>query len=104
MPKAIESFAQRLQGLIKKFEADKTHYLSRDYPEAQARIDFINPLFEALGWDVRNEAGLPHHAREVLVESSEAETLGKPDYSFRLSGQTKFFVEAKAPCEPLDAA
>ena len=104
MPTAIETFAQKLQGLIKGFEADKAHYLSRDYREAQARVDFINPFFEALGWDVRNEAGLPHHAREVLVESSEAETLGKPDYSFRLSGQTKFFVEAKAPCEPLDAA
>ena len=32
------------------------------------------------------------------------ETEGRPDYNFRLAGQTKFFVEAKAPCEPIDAA
>ena len=32
------------------------------------------------------------------------ETTGRPDYSFRLGGQTKFFVEAKAPSEPLDSA
>jgi type I restriction-modification system DNA methylase subunit len=98
------TFREKLEKLIAKFEADREHHLSRDYPEAQARIDFITPLFEILGWDVRNDAGLPHHAREVLVETSEAETLGKPDYSFRLNGQTKFFVEAKAPAEPLDAA
>jgi type I restriction-modification system DNA methylase subunit len=98
------TFREKLEKLIAKFDADREHHLSRDYAEAQARIDFITPLFEMLGWDVRNDAGLPHHAREVLVETSEAETLGKPDYSFRLNGQTKFFVEAKAPAEPLDAA
>jgi len=99
-----EIFAQQLQNLIRKFEADKEHYLSKAYSEAQGRIDFITPFFKALGWDVENEAGLPHHAREVMVEKSEEETHGKPDYSFRLAGQTKFFVEAKAPSEPLDSA
>jgi adenine-specific DNA-methyltransferase len=51
---------------------------------------------------VENEAGLLHHEREVLVEKGETE--GRPDYNFRLAGQTKFFVEAKAPSEPLSAA
>lgn len=97
-------FPEKLQKLIVKFDADRAHYLSKGYGEAQARIDFISPLFKTLGWDVENEAGLAHPAREVLVETREAETLGKPDYSFRLNGQTKFFVEAKAPSEPLDAA
>jgi type I restriction-modification system DNA methylase subunit len=29
---------------------------------------------------------------------------GRPDYSFRVAGQTRFFVEAKAPSEELDTA
>jgi hypothetical protein len=98
------AFSAKLEKLIAKFEADREHYLSKAYPEAQARVDFITPFFKALGWDVENEAGLPHHQREVVVEKGEAETEGRPDYNFRLGGQTKFFVEAKAPSEPLDSA
>jgi type I restriction-modification system DNA methylase subunit len=103
LPASVETFTESLQRLIRKFEADKSHYLSKAYSEAQARVDFVTPFFKALGWDVENEAGLPHHAREVIVEKGEAETEGRPDYNFRLAGQTKFFVEAKAPAEPLDA-
>jgi type I restriction-modification system DNA methylase subunit len=97
-----ESFIACLRKLGAKFEADKAHYLSKGYSEAQARIDFVTPFFKGLGWDVENDAGLPHHEREVIVERGETE--GRPDYNFRLGGQTKFFVEAKAPSEPLDAA
>jgi type I restriction-modification system DNA methylase subunit len=102
LPASADTFSQSLNKLIKKFETDKAHYLSKDYSEAQARIDFITPFFKALGWDVENEAGLAHQEREVIVERGETE--GRPDYNFRLAGQTKFFVEAKAPSEPLDSA
>jgi len=102
LPASADTFSQSLDKLIKKFETDKAHYLSKDYSEAQAKIDFITPFFKALGWDVENEAGLLHHQREVIVERGETE--GRPDYNFRLAGQTKFFVEAKAPSEPLDSA
>jgi type I site-specific restriction endonuclease len=98
-----EIFRSSLAKLLAKFQADQDHYLSKAYSEAQARIDFITPFFKALGWDVENEAGLPHHHREVIVERGESETTGRPDYNFRISGQTKFFVEAKAPSEPLDS-
>ena len=95
-------FHEKLAKLIDKFEADKNYYLSKGYLEAQARVDFITPFFKALGWDVENEAGLPHYERECLVEKGETE--GRPDYNFRLGGNTKFFTEAKAPSEPLDDA
>ncbi len=101
LPLPVETFSENLQKLINKFEADKSHHLSKDYSEAQARVDFITPLFKLLGWDVENEAGLPHGEREVIVERGETE--GRPDYNFRIGGQTKFFVEAKAPSEELDA-
>jgi Eco57I restriction-modification methylase/TaqI-like C-terminal specificity domain len=100
---SLDSFKARLSKLITKFDGDQYHYLSKDYLEAEARIDFITPFFEALGWDVENEAGLRHDEREVLVEKTESEMTGRPDYSFRVGGQTKFFVEAKAPSQPLDS-
>ena len=92
---------QDIQSLVEKFDRDKYHYLSKDYLEAQTRKDFIDPLFEALGWDISNKAGLPPFEREVLLEKGE--TSGRPDYNFRLGGASKFFVEAKAPPESLDS-
>lgn len=103
MSASLASFKATIEKLIRRFESDRTHYLSKSYSEAQARVDFITPFFKALGWDVENEEGLPHHKREVVVEAAE-DTRGRPDYGFRVSGQTKFFVEAKAPSEELDTA
>src|SRR4030043_2001381 len=97
----IDSFREKLQTLITKFEKDKTHYLSKGYPEAQVRLDFINPFFKALGWDIENKAQKPPHERDVIVELSP-EATGRPDYNFRVNGATKFFIEAKAPSIALD--
>jgi type I restriction-modification system DNA methylase subunit len=87
--------------LVDKFEADKFHYLAKGYLEEQLKVSFISPFFNALGWDLENRAGLPHQECEVIVERGESDTPGRPDYSFRIQGQTKFFVEAKAPSESL---
>jgi type I restriction-modification system DNA methylase subunit len=100
LPATKDSFARNLEVLVRKFDADSDTYRSAGYPEAQARNHFINPFFKALGWDVDNEAGVPYHLCEVWVEAGE--TTGRPDYTFRLDGQTKFFVEAKAPSVELD--
>ena len=97
----IQSFREKLQTLLTKFEKDKTHYLSKGYPEAQVRIDFLNPFFKALGWDIENKAQKPPHERDVIVELSP-EITRRPDYNFRIHGATKFFVEAKAPSIALD--
>ena len=51
---SIETLRSDLEKLIGKFEAEKDYYLSGDYLEAQARVDFITPFFKALGWDVEN--------------------------------------------------
>jgi len=91
----IYSFREKLQSLIAKFEKDKVHYASKGYPEAQVRLDFLNPFFKALGWDIENKAQKPPHERDVIVELSP-EATGRPDYNFRINGATKFFVEAKS--------
>jgi type I restriction-modification system DNA methylase subunit len=101
MPATKDSFAQAVEGLVRKFEADRDTYLSPGYNESAARLQFINPFFNALGWDVENAAGAPYHLCDVWVEES-SETAGRPDYTFRVNGQTKFFVEAKAPSADLD--
>jgi adenine-specific DNA-methyltransferase len=101
---SIETFKTSLESLVANFERDRAHYLSKGFLEAQARTDFISPFFEALGWDVSNKLGLRHDVRDVIVERGESDTTGRPDYSFRVDGQVKFFVEAKAPSETLSAA
>jgi hypothetical protein len=99
LPFSAEKFAPQIQSLVRKFESDKGYYLSKGYPEAQARVDFITPFFKALGWDVENEARLPHHAREVIVERGESETTGRPDYTFRIAGSASLLWRAKpTPC------
>ena len=44
-PKAIEE-------LIDKFDSDPDFYRSNYFNETEVRTQFINPFFEALGWDV----------------------------------------------------
>lgn len=70
------------------------------YQEAEARSEFIDPFLESFGWDVNNKSGLIHSAREVLREESqktENAKSKKPDYTLRIGGQRKVFVEAKKP-------
>ncbi len=97
----IQSFRKNVQSLVAKFEQDRNHHCSKGYPEAQLRVDFLNPFFNALGWDLENQSNKPPHERNVIVELSPETTL-RPDYNFRINGDTKFFVEAKAPWVPLD--
>jgi len=103
----LQSFRKDVEALVGKFEQDKHHYLAKGYPEAQVRIDFLNPFFAALGWDIENKAHKPPDKRDVVIEilpTGEKRVTSnlRPDYSFRINGNTKFFVEAKAPSVALD--
>lgn len=65
------------------------------------RSDFLDPFFELLGWDIKNVASKCTGEREVLLEeplkANAVSHTKKPDYTFRLYGERKFFVEAKKP-------
>ncbi len=103
----LNTFRENLRSLVSKFEQDKNYYLQKGYPEAQVRIDFLNPFFEALGWDIENKAHKPPHERDVVIEilpthEKRITSNLRPDYSFRINGNTKFFVEAKAPSVAID--
>jgi len=86
--------------LIERFENGRERYSSTDYNEAQLREEFLNPLFEALGWDVGNRKGCSDAYKEVIREAA-IKVGGRtkaPDYCFRAGGgKASFFVEAKRP-------
>src|SRR2546425_11943635 len=85
--------------LIERFDRNRTAYKSEQYNEARLRIEFLNPLFEALGWDVSNKQGYAEAYKDVIYK--DAIKIGAatkaPDYCFRVGGTRKFFVEAKKP-------
>jgi hypothetical protein len=89
--------------LIARFSEHEAEY-HHSYSEAQVRQDFLDPLFEALDWDVKNAKGRSGAYREVVVEDALRidGTLKAPDYAFRIGGQTKFYTEAKRPQIDLD--
>jgi len=89
----------RVVELIETFDRNIEAYHSQQYNETQLRREFIDPLFEELGWDVTNKQGFAPQYREVLHENSikiSGETKA-PDYSFRIGKERKFFLEAKKP-------
>ena len=44
--------------LISRFDRNLDAYRSGHYNETQVRLEFIDPLFEALGWDIYNKEGI----------------------------------------------
>ncbi len=85
--------------LVERFARESVSYRSGSYNETQARREFIDPLFKALGWDIDNEAGNAEAYKDVVHEDAiKVGGLTKaPDYCFRIGGTRKFFVEAKKP-------
>lgn len=85
--------------LIEHFDRQLDQVRSPDYNETQLRIDFINPMFAELGWDMDNRQGFAEQYREVVHEDriKVAGATKAPDYSFRIGGARKFFLEAKKP-------
>lgn len=110
--------------LCERFADDLSYYKSVEFDETSCRQRFIDPFFAALGWDVADEEKRGPHANVVLeyslrdderaMRADEAEDervagalsergvvggigVRRPDYSFRIDGDRKFFVEAKRP-------
>ena len=85
--------------LVERFENNQAEYRQPAYKETQLRREFLDPLFKALGWDVDNEQGYAEAYKDVVHE--DAIKMGRatkaPDYSFRIGGVRRFFLEAKKP-------
>ena len=89
--------------LVERFEKNQHHYLSSSYQEQEARKDFLDKFFMALGWDVNHETQTNPYEQEVKIEKSVTTGTAKrrADYSFSLAPhftkRPRFFVEAKRP-------
>ena len=94
-----EEAKQKLGELVARFRTNIDVYKRSAYKEAQVRCEFIDPFFEALGWDVSNKQGFAEQYKEVVLEDTikVGRSTRAPDYSFRIGSQRKFFVEAKKP-------
>jgi len=96
--------------LVERYQQNLDSYRSASYNETQLRQEFINPFFEALGWDVANKDDHAEAYKPVIHE--DAIKVGgatkAPDYCFRIGGIRKFFVETKRPSinikEDIDSA
>lgn len=116
----MEDGLAQVRELAARFRRNLGHYRSAEFDETSTREQFINPLFEALGWDVLDHAGrgadrdVVFHSRlvdgsviaglEAWDDDLTAEELARrepvvriPDYAFRHDGRVQFFVEAKKP-------
>jgi len=85
--------------LVHRFREHSESYRSPSYNETQVRREFVDPFFKALGWDVDNEQGYAEAYKDVVHEDSIkiGGSTKAPDYSFRIGGVRKFFVETKKP-------
>jgi len=99
MKDSVMPAPQIILELIERFDRNIDAYKSGAYNETQVRREFIDPFFEALGWDVNNTSGHAEAYKDVIHEDAVriGGSMKAPDYSFRIGGQRKFFVEAKQP-------
>ena len=89
--KNIALLIENCNGLVRENQTSK-------FTEQQTKSDFIEPLFEAFGWDVRNR----DHPSPLEVTREEKVSKGRVDYGFRIDGIVKFYLEAKSfPSEPM---
>ena len=75
--------------LTERFARNLDAYRRNAYKEAEVRHEFIEPFFDALGWDVHNRAGYAEQYKDVVHEESMRSAAGieAPDYTFRIGGQ-----------------
>ena len=101
----FESFKKELNRLVETFGQRLDELKRPGYAEAQLRDDFLNPFFDALGWDRINKANLIQKEREVEIESATQIGGGRKraDYLFRADKRDRFVCEAKKPAEELHA-
>jgi type I restriction-modification system DNA methylase subunit len=95
----MDTRIDQLKALITLFDSNYAQYKSPQYDEANTRTDFIDKFFTLLDWDIANSQDFSEVYREVVREDKVKidGSQKAPDYSFRIGGFRKYFVEAKKP-------
>jgi hypothetical protein len=98
---------EAVRKLVEGFRANLSALRDPQTVEAVVRSEYIDPFWEALGWDVANRQHRNPAEKDVLIEAPvgtiEGERLRnrRPDYLFRIGGFPRFVVEAKKPAVDL---
>jgi len=66
----VKEALKQVSILVDRFQQNIEAYQSLVYNETQLRIEFIDPFFEALGWDVANKAGYAEQYKDVIHEDA----------------------------------
>ena len=90
---AKEIAKQNIQELIEKYNQVIKEGNLHKYNEEMTKKDFIQPLFEALGWNIHNKS---NRNDSVSAEEQISKSKKRADYGFRINGIPKFFLEAKS--------
>lgn len=106
---ACQSAYGAVQELARNFAAHQVRYLAASYQEAEARVDLIDTLLMALGWDVRHEQQRNPYQQEVRIERHVLVRGAKRRADYALFIQPEFqrerlFIEAKRPAHALKNA
>jgi len=106
IPQTFPESYEQVRKLVAIFRENESRYLSPKYSEAEARIDFIDKFWIALGWDVNHQHQTNPYQQEVKVERGVVtnEWRKRADYAFLASNfrDVRFFVEAKKPHSGID--
>lgn len=91
-----------VRGLVNNFRANASRYRKPDYSEQDARNDFINKFWMALGWDVLHDEQRYPYEQEVRVERGVMidARRKRADYAFFVAPSfrdVRFYVEGKKP-------
>ena len=70
MNKTFDQGKHDIASLCRYFETNRNAFLASGVKEAHVRQSLIDPLFEALEWDVGNTAMAAPQYREVIPEDS----------------------------------
>lgn len=60
--------------LVEKYRRNRDRYRSSGYNEETTRNEFINPFFEALGWDIQNRLGAAEQYKDCVHDASRSAT------------------------------
>lgn len=79
---------EKIKRLVDKFRREQAAGKISQYNESETKTGFIEPLLQALGWNTqdRNEVGLEENISGDRV-----------DYSLKINGSPKIYIEAKPP-------
>src|SRR5688572_20188112 len=93
---------EQVKALAQEFKENQGFYVSTDYSEAQARLDFVDKFLTSFGWDVSHNRQKNPWKQEVHVERNvDVDQLQKrADYAFFIDPNfrdVRCYVEAKKP-------